>query len=235
LIKQVARAPGLALSDFRIFQLVAEAWGVADMFAAWESPESAFQLLKECTRDMPCDITGIRDYAMIETQRGVQWPLPEGTTVEPAAERRLFEDGKFFTSDGRARLIVDQPRPMPEETTDEYPFMLLTGRGSSSQWHTETRTAKSEVLRKLAPAQPYVEINPEDAARLRIRPTDRVRVRSQRGSFELHAFVTPTIPAGQLFVPMHFAKTNQVTFPAFDPHSRQPAYKACAVSVERVS
>jgi assimilatory nitrate reductase catalytic subunit len=234
LIKQVARAPGLALSDFRIFQLIADAWGVHDMFARWETPEAAFQLLKECSRGQPCDITGIRDYAMIEELRGVQWPLPEGTTVEPAAERRLFEDGRFFTSDGRARLIVDDPRPVPEETTPEYPFTLMTGRGSSSQWHTETRTAKSKVLRKLAPSTPYVEINPEDAARLGIRPTDRVRVRSLRGSFELRAFVTPTIRVGQLFVPMHFAATNRVTFPAFDPHSRQPAYKGCAVAVERL-
>jgi assimilatory nitrate reductase catalytic subunit len=234
LFKQVARAPGLALSDFRIFQLIAEAWGVHDMFARWETPEAAFQLLKECTRGQPCDITGIRDYAMIEELRGVQWPLPEGTTIEPGAERRLFEDGRFFTSDGRARLIVEEPRPVPEETTPEYPFTLMTGRGSSSQWHTETRTAKSKVLRKLAPSTPYVEINPEDAARLGIRPTDRVRVRSLRGAFELRAFVTPTIRVGQLFVPMHFAATNRVTFPAFDPHSRQPAYKGCAVAVERV-
>jgi assimilatory nitrate reductase catalytic subunit len=33
---------------------------------------------------------------------------------------------------------------------------------------------------------------------------------------------------------MHFALTNRLTLGAFDPHSRQPAYKACAVRVERV-
>jgi assimilatory nitrate reductase catalytic subunit len=25
---------------------------------------------------------------------------------------------------------------------------------------------------------------------------------------------------------------NQLTFPSFDPHSRQPSYKACAVRVQ---
>jgi assimilatory nitrate reductase catalytic subunit len=184
---------------------------------------------------MPCDITGVRDYAMIEALGGVQWPLPEGAQVAAGAERRLFEDGRFHTPDERARLIVDEPRAMPEKLRPEYPFLLLTGRGSSSQWHTETRTAKSDVLRKLAPSTPYAEINPEDAARLGIRPTDWVRVASQRGQIEVRAFVTHVVPPGQVFVPMHSALTNRLTFAAFDPHSRQPAYKACAVSVQRIA
>jgi assimilatory nitrate reductase catalytic subunit len=33
---------------------------------------------------------------------------------------------------------------------------------------------------------------------------------------------------------MHLASANLLTFASFDPHSRQPAYKACAVQVERV-
>jgi anaerobic selenocysteine-containing dehydrogenase len=234
LIKQVARAPGHALSDFRIFQLVAQAWGVGDMFERWSSPEAVFQLLKTCSRGQPCDITGIRDYAMLDELGGVQWPLPEGDSVTPREERRLFEDGRFFTADRRARLISDEPRPIPEAPSRDYPFLLLTGRGSSSQWHTETRTAKSPVLRKLAPTTPYVEINPEDAARLGIAPTDWVRVSSQRGQIELRAFVTHMASPGQLFIPMHYAITNVLTFPAFDPHSRQPAYKACAVAIERL-
>ena len=48
--------------------------------------------------------------------------------------------------------------------------MLLTGRGTSAQWHTGSRTDKSDVLRTLAPANCYVEINPADAARLGIAP-----------------------------------------------------------------
>jgi assimilatory nitrate reductase catalytic subunit len=32
---------------------------------------------------------------------------------------------------------------------------------------------------------------------------------------------------------MHHAATNRLTFPAFDPVSRQPAYKYAAVEVER--
>jgi assimilatory nitrate reductase catalytic subunit len=62
-----------------------------------------------------------------------------------------------------------------------------------------------------------------------------VRVASQRGQVIVRAFVTHVVPKGQVFISMHSATTNRLTFPAFDPYSRQPAYKACAVFVQRVS
>src|SRR5262249_50729441 len=96
LVKRVARAPGQALADFYIFKLVEEAWGCADLFRRWSSPETAFQILKEVTRGQPCDITGIRGYDMLEEMHGVQWPLPDRETVEAGSERRLFGDGRFF-------------------------------------------------------------------------------------------------------------------------------------------
>jgi assimilatory nitrate reductase catalytic subunit len=231
-IKQVAKAPGQALSDFRIFKLLAEAWGCGDMFRKWASPEATFQLLKACSKDMPCDITGIDDYQMLDEKRGIQWPLPQGQSVEPMSERRLFEDGRFYTPDGRARFHFDTPRELPEPVSPAYPFTLLTGRGSASQWHTQTRTGKSEVLRKLYPNAPYVEISPKDAAHLGIRANEWVVVRSQRGMVQARVFVSHVVQPGQVFMPMHFARTNQLTFAAFDPHSRQPSYKACAVSIE---
>jgi assimilatory nitrate reductase catalytic subunit len=232
--KQVARAPGSALSDFRIFRLIAEAWGCGELFAEWSSPEAVFEILKRCSQGMPCDMTGVESYAQVDELHGVQWPVPAGTRVEADSERRLFEDGRFYTADGRARLIFEQPRAMPEAVSEAYPLLLLTGRGSSAQWHTQTRTAKSDVLNKLSPIQPYVELSPGDAARLCIRPDEWVLVRSQRGHMRARAFVSHAVQPGHVFVPMHYAQTNQLTFPAFDPYSRQPAYKACAVRVERL-
>ena len=58
-------------------------------------------------------------------------------------ERRLFEDGRFFHADGKREVPLRcsrgrcRSRPMRS-----IPFLLLTGRGTSSQWHTQTRTAK---------------------------------------------------------------------------------------------
>ena len=120
---------------------------------------------------------------------------------------------------------------MPEAVDEAYPFVLLTGRGTSSQWHTNTRTGKSAVLRKLYPAKAYVEINPGDAARLGIAQGTRVAIASRHGAIEVAAFVTETVRAGQVFLPMHYATVNQLTAPVFDPYSRQPSYKATAVAV----
>ena len=120
-------------------------------------------------------------------------------------------------------------------TSARYPLVLLTGRGSSSQWHTQTRTAKSALLRKLYPAQAYVEINPTDARDLKIEPQEWVVVESRRGEMRARAHPTYVVQPGHLFIPMHYVDTNLLTLAIFDPYSRQPAYKHCAVRVRRDS
>jgi len=71
LVKRVSRAPGQALSDFNIFRLIAQYWGCGDMFSGWTSPEQVFRILKECSRGQPCDISGVRDYRMLDDCGGV--------------------------------------------------------------------------------------------------------------------------------------------------------------------
>ena len=122
---------------------------------------------------------------------------------------------------------------MPEPPNEKYPLLLLTGRGTASQWHTQTRTSKSAVLRQLYPRDVYVEINPADARRANVKPNDRVVVESQRGSIVAKAFVTHSVQPGQVFMPMHYDAVNQLTLAHFDPHSRQPSYKDCAVCIYR--
>jgi len=248
LAKKVTRAPGQALSDFAIFKLIAEYYGCGDMLREWASPETVFQILKRLSRGQPCDITGIRDYRMLDDCEGIQWPFTEadagsidatGSPLPVASgpsqsERRLFEDGKYFRPDGRAIFKFERPRPMPEPVDEEFPFLLLTGRGSASQWHTQTRTGKSAVLRKLYPRRIYIEINPADAKAMNIAPDHMVHVASRRGSLQARAFLTPTVQRGQVFIPMHYEETNRLTNPVFDPYSKQPSYKACAVSVRRL-
>jgi anaerobic selenocysteine-containing dehydrogenase len=234
LIKKVARAPGAALTDFSIFRLVAEYWGCGEMFREWSSPERVFELLKRLSIGRPFDISGIDDYAMIDQRFGIQWPFPRGTT-DDRPERRLFEDGRFYHADGKARFVFEPPRPLPEAPSTKYPWLLLTGRGSAAQWHTQTRTGKSKVLAKLSAPEVYVEINPTDAAGLAIKPGDMVTVSSQRGAVRAKAVLVHAVQPGQLFVPMHYAVSNLLTASAFDPYSKQPAYKACAVRIDRES
>ena len=235
-IKKVVRAPGQALADFSIFKLVAEYWGCGEMFRQWQSPAATFQILKRLSAGRPCDISGIDGYDMLDERGGIQWPCPaaeSAATVE--TERRLFEDGRYYHPDGRARFLYEDPRPLPEAPNDRFPLLLLTGRGSAAQWHTQTRTAKSAVLRKLYPAQVYVEVNPADARARGIVTSDAVQVESRRGRITATAFVTRSVQPGQLFVPMHYEETNRLTDAVFDPYSKQPSYKACAVELRRVA
>lgn len=270
-LKKVRQAPGIALSDFRIFRLIANSWGCGELFARWTDPESAFRLLRDLTKDRPCDITGIESYEMIDAFGGIQWPYSAGSEVArlskllasgapplaaeldlsapasedalPAAtskvallpERRLFEDGIYYTPSGKARILFSPPAKMPEGPDRDYPYILLTGRGTSSQWHTQSRTAKSDILRKLYPQEIYIEINPQDGARLGLKEHDTVRVRSRRGALEASVYLAPTVRPGQLFLPMHYPEVNRLTHPSFDPHSRQPNYKACAVALQKVT
>ena len=235
-IKRVSRAPGQALADFSILRLLADAWGCGELFSKWKRPADVFESMKQVSAGQACDITGIEDYAMLDRCGGVQWPWTVADAAhgdKPAVHRRLFEDGRFYHSDGRARLIFAEPRNVPEPTSPDYPFVLLTGRGSVSQWHTETRTAKSPILQQLSPP-PSVQVSPADAAKLNIRDGHRVEVSSRRGRAEVRAIVTSTVQPGQLFMAMHDLQTNLLTLENVDPESRQPCYKHCAVTIRRV-
>lgn len=237
-IRKVTTAPGEALSDFNIFRLVAESWGCGRLFREWHSPEAVFQILKRLSAGQPCDFTGIRDYRHISEAGGIQWPYRSGIEgrLRPEAqrERRLFADGVFYHPDGKARFHFERPQATGEPTDAEFPFVLLSGRGTSAQWHTNSRTGKSAVLRALYPSELYVEIHPADAARLGLEAGAPARVRSRRGSVQADVRITSTMLPGQIFLPMHYAEVNQLTRASFDPYSRQPSYKHCAVAVERV-
>jgi len=235
LVKQVRRPPGEALADFQIFRAISHYWGLDDLFGDWNRPEALFQKLQQLSECQTCDITGIESYAQIDRCGGIQWPwtAADALTGDPSSGRRLFSDGQFPHADGKARLIVAEPGQMPEVPDHEYPFLLLTGRGTVSQWHTQTRTSKSAVLRSLYPNQPYLELHPADAALLCIEPGEECLIRSRRGEMRARAWVVATVRPGQVFVPMHYPQTNQLTLAHFDPHSRQPSYKDCAVAIQR--
>ena len=79
-------------------------------------------------------------------------------------------------------------------------------------------------------------MNPRDAGAAKLEPHIRVDIVSRRGRTSgVELRVTEMIAPGQVFMPFHFAETNvnQVTQSAFDPISREPNYKQCAVRVER--
>ena len=129
-------------------------------------------------------------------------------------------------------LRVEGAAGVPEQRSDEFPLILLTGRGTSAQWHTETRTGKSAVLAKMMPEELMIDVNPVDAERLGLREGASVRVVSKRAQLTAKARVTTCVKPGEVYLPMHDSRVNQLTHASFDPHSRQPSYKHSAVRVE---
>jgi assimilatory nitrate reductase catalytic subunit len=234
-VNRAVSPPGEARSDFDIFLHVATALGVRDeIFPGWTKPADAFEEWKRVSAGRLCDYSGIT-YKALEQHGGVQWPFPAGAT-DAGETRRLYSEGGFRTDDGRARLIPVQWAPFPEQPSDEFPFVLNTGR-TVEHWHTRTKTGKVPILERLSP-NAWVEMNPRDARGLRLKPQDRVDVVSRRGrvrSIELR--VTETVAPGQIFVPFHYAEANanEVTQSAFDPFSREPNYKQSAARVEKAA
>ena len=228
--------PGEARSDFDIFIAVAERLGCREeLFPGWRGPADAFYEWRRVTAGRLCDYSGMT-YASVEASGGIQWPFPESVAANPATTRRLYADGVFQTEDGRARLIPTEWAPFPEQPNREFPLVLNTGR-TVEHWHTRTKTGGISILQRMAP-RAWLEMNPADAERLELRPHDRVEVISPRGrvsSVELR--ITEIVAPGQVFLPFHFVESNanQITQSAFDPISREPNYKQCAVRVERTS
>ena len=231
-VNRAVAPPEEARPDFDIFLDLAGVLGVRDeIFPGWTKPADAFEEWKRVSAGRLCDYSGMT-YKAIEQHGGLQWPLPAGTPHLGEA-RRLYADGTFQTDDGRARLIPGTWEPFPEQPSDEFPFVLNTGR-TVEHWHTRTKTSKVPILERLSP-HAWVEMNPIDARGLRLKPQGRVDIVSRRGRIRnVELRVTETIAPGQLFVPFHYveANANQVTQSAFDPISREPNYKQSAVRVE---
>ena len=233
-VNSAVAPPGQARSDFHIFLAVAGRLGCREgLFPGWQSPADAFDEWRRVSAGRLCDYSGMT-YAALEAKGGIQWPFPEGTPMNLTAARRLYASGEFQTEDGRAQLLPTEWAPFPEQPNKEYPLILNTGR-TVEHWHTRTKTGGISILQRMSP-RAWLEMNPVDADHLELRPHDRVEVISARGRVsKVELRITEIVAPGQVFLPFHFVESNanQVTQSAFDPISREPNYKQCAVRVER--
>lgn len=160
---------------------------------------------------------------------GLQWPCP---TEDHPGVQYLHAD-MFVRGKGRFAELEFKP---PLELTDaNYPLVLTTGR-SLFHYHTGSMTRKSKGLNELKSAE-EVEINPQDAKALGIANGDRIVVVSRRGRVPARAKVTENAMPGVIFMTFHFPEsaTNLLTNPAYDPVSKTPEFKVCAVRVEKAS
>jgi len=222
-VNRAVEPPGEAKPDFDIFLDLAERLGVRDeLFPNWNQPRDAFEEWKRVSKGRLCDYSSM-EYEVIEREGGIQW-----------GGSRLYEDGRFPTEDGRAKFFAVECEPFPEQPGGEYPFIFNTGR-TVEHWHTRTKTGRVAILESMSP-RAWLEMNPKDASRLSLKPHDRVTVISPRSRVDgVELRVTEIVAPGQVFMPFHYAEanSNRLTQSAFDPISREPNFKQCAVRVEK--
>jgi sulfite reductase (NADPH) flavoprotein alpha-component len=109
-----------------------------------------------------------------------------------------------------------------------------------NQWHTMTRTGTVPALLKDAP-EPFLEVNPADAAVAGLNDKDWAEARSRRGTFVAQVRITEVVPIGTCFAPFHWGRhngddraANNLTNRAMDPVSKQPELKFAAINLRRV-
>ena len=166
----------------------------------------------------------------LDREGGIQWPCP---APDHPGTRYLYAES--FPR-GRARFVPALQLAEAAELPDaDFPFLLNTGR-LLYHWHGGTLTRRVQGLLELAPHL-EVAIHPSDARRLGVEMGARIRVTSRRGELTGYASVTEAVRPGAVFVPfvkLEESAANFLTNSAFDPSSKIPEYKVCAVRVERL-
>lgn len=214
--RKAVEAPGEARPDWEIITDLAKRMG-----ADW-SYGSVSEIMDEIAQVSP--IYGGIHYDRIDDV-GLQWPCPdrnhEGTAV--------LHQGKFTRGLGKFHAV--NYIPQQEMPDDEYPLILTTGR-LLQHWHTGTMTRKSLVLDQIVP-KGHLQINPDDAERLKISHEEMVKVATRRGEISIAADVTEKMAPGVVFLAFHFHESpaNALTIAALDPLAKIPEFKACAVRV----
>jgi len=215
--------PGEARTDFDIFLALAEKLGVRNqLFPGWTSTHDAYKEWQLVSAGRMCDYSQF-SWQQIEDNAGMQW-----------GGERLYADGVFPTETGKAVLHSVPCLPFTEQPNADYQLILNTGR-TVEHWHTRTKTSQVEMLEGMVPMA-WLEMNPADATRLQLKPHDRVSIVSRRSTVNnVELRITGIVAPGQVFMPFHFSETNSnlVTLGAFDPISREPNFKQCAVRVEK--
>ncbi len=220
-IRKAVPPPGEARGDWEILADLSTRMGYKMDYA---DSEAVFNEIVGLTPSY-----GGMSYARLEG-KGLQWPCP---TAEHPGTTYLHKEGKFTRGRGAFMSI---PYRGPAETPDsEYPLYLTTGR-SLYHYHTGSMTRRSKALEAKVPSN-YLQINPDTAAKYGIASGDMVKVTTRRGSVEIAAQLSDTMPGNVIFTTFHFAEAaanilTNASMEALDPVAKIPPFK---VSVAKIS
>ena len=234
--------PGDAKPDWWIVTEVARRLGFADAFPH----QSAADVFREHAALSCFENEGARDFDLgalatlsdeqYDALDPVQWPA----RADVRSSARFFVAGGFFTPDRKARFVAVPKPVLRSDTSRAYPFRLNTGR-IRDQWHTMTRTGLSPRLGAHLP-EPFVEVNPLDAAALRLVDGGFARVATEHGACVLKVVVSDGQRRRSLFAPIHWsgetassARVSDMVASHTDPFSGQPEAKATPVAITPIA
>ena len=239
--EQMVNPPGEAMSDTWQLIEVAKRLGYEKQFYYKEETHIE-EIYNEYIKFHEGKKHGMAPLKVLKEESGAIWPYVNGKSTQwrfnskydPATTKEGFDF--YGKPDGRAIIWQRPYEPAAEEPDNEYPYWLNTGR-VLEHWHTGSMTRRIPVLHKAMPYT-YVELNPEDAKRLKIKTGTKVKLTTRRGEIILLASVNERgIPAPmQVFVPFFDENflINDITLDSFCPISKEPDYKKCAVKIEKV-
>jgi len=228
-IPKAVDPPGNARVDWTIYCDLARRLGKGQFFS-YKSSREIFDELREASRGGIADYYGIT-YERIDRQMGVFWPCP---TLEHPGTPRLFEGGRFFHPNGKARFLVTPYRESGDPVNEEFPVYLTTGR-VVSQYLSGTQTRRIGALVDQYP-EPRVEMHPRLAEQMGIQDNDWVAVTTRRSEIALRAMVVRTIRPDTVFIPYHWPwdkSANKLTHRTLDPRSKIPEYKVSACRIRK--
>jgi formate dehydrogenase major subunit len=216
-------SPGQARLDWQLIQEISNRIGLP---MEYESPREVFD-----------EMVGLMDaYAGLSYDNlGATGKIYPNADPEHSDGQVVLFDDSFPTPDGRCKLVPAEWLPARELPSDEYPFVLNTGR-LLEHWHTGSMTRRSFALDAIQPVA-EVYLHPQDAAELGLEEGHFARVASRRGEIEIRVRVSHRETRGSCFIPFHFreAAANLLTIDEIDPEGKIPEYKFCAVRIEPVA
>src|SRR5690606_31213197 len=137
--------------------------------------------------------------ALLDELGPQQWPFPAGAR---SGIERLYGDGRFPTSSGRARFLAEPYRAAKERREVRYSLTLNTGR-LRDQWHGMSRTGTASQLFGHVEG-PRLGLHRDELRRRRLEDGDLVKLRSRRGSLILPVQADDSVRPGQAWLPMHW-------------------------------
>ncbi|MBB4001330.1 arsenate reductase (azurin) large subunit [Aurantimonas endophytica] len=133
---------------------------------------------------------------------GFQEPATGFEDGKIVGTKRLYADGKFGTDDGRALFLVAEWSGLQAEgkeaERERFPFLINNGR-ANLVWQSAYLDKENEMVMDRWP-YPFIDMHPDDMAKLSVAEGDLVEVWNDVGSTQAMVYPTPSARPGETFM-----------------------------------